>query len=98
MKQTDAAAKQTLHQEILLKAIAEKENISLSESEYEAGCEAYAVKYGYENADSLKRAFDEPTLRISLLMDKALDFLEHEADIREITETESESEPETEAE
>ncbi len=98
MKQTDEAARQTLHQEILLKAVAEKENISLSDSEYEAGCEDYAAKYGYESADALKRAFDEPTLRISLLMDKTLDFLEKEADIQEIMETESESEPETEAE
>ena len=98
LRETDEAAKQTLHQEILLKAIAEKENLTVSDQEYEDGCAQYAVKYGYDSADALKAAFDEPTLRISLLMDKTLDFLEKEAHIHEIIETESESEAETEAE
>ena len=68
LRETDEAAKQTLHQEIL------------------------------GAAECLKAAFDEPTLRISLLMDKTLDFLEKEAHIHEIIETESESESATEAE
>ena len=98
LRETDEAAKQTLHQEILLKAIAEKENLTVSDQEFEDGCAQYAVKYGYDSADALKAAFDEPTLRISLLMDKTLDFLEKEAHIHEIIETESESESATEAE
>ena len=98
LRETDEAAQQTLHQEILLKAIAEKENLTVSDQEFEDGCAQYAVKYGYDSADALKAAFDEPTLRISLLMDKTLDFLEKEAHIHEIIETESESESATEAE
>ena len=98
-RQVQTAAQQTLKEEMLLKAIAEKENITVSDEEYEKGCENYAVKYGYETADSLKQAFDEPTIRISLLMDKTFDYLEKTVKIDLIIETETESESEmTEAE
>ena len=45
-------------------------------------------------------AFDEPTIRISLLMDKTFDYLEKTVTINLIIETETESETEsmTEAE
>ena len=89
-----------MKEEILLKAVAEKENITVSEEEYEQGCADYALQYGYESADALRQAFDEPTIRISLLMDKTFDYLESVTQIDLIieTETESESEAMTEAE
>lgn len=98
--QVKKAADQTLKEEILLKAVAEKENITVSEEEYEQGCADYALQYGYESADALRQAFDEPTIRISLLMDKTFDYLESVTQIDLIieTETESESEAMTEAE
>ena len=98
--QVKKAAEQTLKEEILLKAIAEKENITVSDEEYEQGCADYAARYGYESADALKLAFDEPTIRISLLMDKTFAYLEDVTQIDLIieTETESESEAMTEAE
>ena len=47
----------------------------------------------------MKAAFDEPTIRISLLMDKTFDYLEKTVKINLIIETETESESEmTEAE
>jgi hypothetical protein len=52
------------------------------------------VKYGYDSADALKSAFDEPTLRISLLMDKTFEYLETVTDITQIIETETETETE----
>ena len=98
--QVKKAADQTLKEEILLKAVAEKENITVSEEEYEQGCADYALQYGYESADALRQAFDEPTIRISLLMDKTFDYLQSVTQIDLIieTETESESEAMTEAE
>ncbi len=97
-RQVETAAKQTLAEEMILKAIAEKENITVSDEEFEQGCERYAAQYGYDSADALKQAFDEPTIRISLLMDKTFEFLEGAADIQLIIETETETEngPETE--
>lgn len=98
-RQVQSAAQQTLKEEMLLKAVAEKENITVSDEEYQKGCENYAAQYGYESADALKMAFDEPTIRISLLMDKTFDYLEKTVKIDLIIETETESESEmTEAE
>ena len=98
-RQVQTAAQQTLKEEMLLKAVAEKENITVSDEEYEKGCESYAAQYGYDSADALKAAFDEPTIRISLLMDKTFDYLEKTVKINLIIETETESESEmTEAE
>lgn len=98
--QVEKAADQTLKEELLLKAVAEKEDITVSDEEYEQGCADYAVRYGYESADALRQAFDEATIRISLLMDKTFAYLESAAQIDLIieTETESESEAVTEAE
>ena len=99
IRQVQAAAQQTLKEEMLLKAVAEKENITVSDEEYEKGCENYALQYGYDSADALKAAFDEPTIRVSLLMDKTFDYLEKIVKINLIIETETESESEmTEAE
>lgn len=98
--QVEKAADQTLKEELLLKAVAEKEGITISDEEYEQGCADYAVRYGYESADALKLAFDEPTIRISLLMDKTFEYLESVTQVDLIIETETESETEvmTEAE
>ena len=93
--QVKKAADQTLKEELLLKAIAEKENITVSEEEYAQGCEDYAVRYGYESADALRQAFDESTIRISLLMDKVFAYLEGVTQIDLIIETETETETET---
>lgn len=99
-KQVQTAAQQTLKEEMLLSAVAQKENITISDDEFEKGCEKYASLYGYESADALKQAFDEPTIRISLLMDKTFEYLEKTVTINLIIETETESETEsmTEAE
>ena len=94
--QVKKAAEQTLREELLLKAVAEKENITVSDEEYEKGCADYAVRYGYESADVLRQAFDEPTIRISLLMDKTFDYLESVTQIDLIIETETETETESE--
>ena len=93
--QVKKAAEQTLKEELLLKAVAEKENITVSDEEYEQGCADYAVRYGYESADALRQAFDEPTIRISLLMDKTFAYLESVTQVDLIIETETESETES---
>ncbi len=96
--QIEKAAEQTLKEEMLLKAVAEKENITVSDEEYEQGCAEYAVRYGYESPDALKQAFDESTIRVSLLMDKTFEYLESVTTINLIIETETESESLTEGE
>lgn len=83
-------AKTAMTQELILKAVAEKENLSVSDGEYTAGLEAYAKKYGYSSTDALLQDFDEPTVRISLLMDKTMDFLETSTEVTDPSETETE--------
>ena len=90
--QARKAAEQTLKEELLLKAVAEKEGITISDEEYEKGCADYAQRYGYESVDALRQTFDEPTIRISLLMDKTFDYLESVTKIDLIIESETESE------
>ena len=85
------AAETTLKQELLLSAIAEKEKITVSDEDYQKGLSDYASRYGYASTDALLADFDEATVRISLLMDKTLDFLETANHVEQIVETESES-------
>ncbi|MDD2958778.1 MAG: trigger factor [Lachnospiraceae bacterium] len=92
--EVEASVKQSLEQELILKAIAEQEEITVSDDEYETGCANYAEQFGYESADALKEAFDKQTIEISLLMDKVLDFVTENSVITETAETESESETE----
>ncbi len=85
------AAETTLKQELLLSAIAEKEQITVSDEDYQKGLSDYATRYGYASTDALLADFDEATVRVSLLMDKTLDFLETVNHVEQIVETESES-------
>ena len=85
------AAETTLKQELLLSAIAEKEQITVSDEDYQKGLSDYASRYGYASTDALLADFDEATIRVSLLMDKTLDFLETANHVEQIVETESES-------
>lgn len=94
--QVREAAEKTLKQELLLTAVAEKENIQVTDDEYQKGLSDYASKYGYASTDALLADFDEATVRVSLLMDKTLDFLEKQSKVEQIIETESESLTESE--
>ena len=85
------AAETTLKQELLLSAIAEKEQITVSDEDYQKGLSDYATRYGYASTDALLADFDEATVRVSLLMDKTLDFLETANHVEQIVETESET-------
>lgn len=88
---------QNLQQELILVAVAQQEGITLSDEEFQSGCEEYAVKNGYESADDLIAEYGEAILKIDLLMDKALGFVKDNAVIQETQETESESEAVSEA-
>ncbi len=89
--QVDSAVKQTLAQELLLKAIAETEEMEISEEEFTAGCEKYAEEYGFETSEEFLDAYDEKVVRLGLLQDKVMDFVRNNAVVEEIAETESET-------
>jgi len=86
------SAKASVAQELLLKAVAEKEGLDeITDEDYEQCCADYAEMYGYEDAAALQDTFEEETIRISIIMDRAIDFLEeHTTVVDAPEETESE--------
>ncbi len=92
------AAKDTLTQEMILKGIAEQEEITISDDEFSAGCEEYAAKYGYESGQEIIDNYDPKIIEVSLLQDKVLEFLKDNAVIEEVTEEVTEEATEEAAE
>ena len=72
-EQVDLVVKQNLRAELYLKAIAEAEDIELTDEEYEAKCEEYAENYGYDSVEKFKSAYTENEIRLSALEDKVLE-------------------------
>lgn len=100
------AVKESLQQEMILKAIAEQENLEISDEEFAEGCKKYADRMGYPTVEEFTAAYGEKEIRQSLIMDKAMDFVkenavitikEAEAETEAVTETQTDAEPETEA-
>ena len=89
--------RQNLRAELYLKAIAEAEDIELTDEEYEAKCEEYAENYGYDSVEKFKSAYTENEIRLSALEDKVLEFLSDNATVVEKSEDETEASSEAEA-
>ena len=56
-EQVELVVKQNLRAELYLKAIAEAEDIELTDEEYEAKCEEFAENYGYDSVEKFKAAY-----------------------------------------
>lgn len=84
--------KENLQQELILKAIAEQEDLLISEDEYATGTAGYAEQYGYGSAEEFEADYDRATIEMSLLIDKVMLFVKDNAIIEEIEETEAETE------
>lgn len=95
-EQCPAVIKQSMIQELLLKAVAESENMEISDEEYEAGIEKYMESTGAESKETLLANYTEAEIRRSLIMDKALDFLKENTTVK--VEGEDETEASSEAE
>ena len=96
-QQCPAVIKQSMIQELLLKAVAESENMEISDEEYEAGIEKYIKSTGAESKETLLSQYTEAEIRRSLIMDQALDFLKENTTVKVEGEDESETSSETEA-
>ncbi|MDO4454392.1 MAG: trigger factor, partial [Eubacteriales bacterium] len=77
--------KETARQEMLLKAIAEKEDLELTEEEYKEGLKKYTSDYGFASEEALLEANSEEIVRDALLQDKVMQFLLDNAVITEVT-------------
>lgn len=77
-KQIEDYVKNYLKQEMTANAIAKKENLSVSDDEYNNQLQEYADQSGYESVDAFKESITEEQLdsiKLSLLLDKVLDVL-----------------------
>lgn len=97
-QQMEEYIKQSLQQEMILKAIAEEEDMTISDEEYTQGCENYRQAQGYDTVEDLVADYGEEVIRTSLLIDKAMDFVRENAVVTETSETEAETAEEETAE
>lgn len=91
-------AKQSLRQELLLKAIAETENLELTDEEYQSMAQKYADQMGLDGVEGLEVQYGEKLVETNLLLDKALELVENTAVVTDPDAPESEAETGSEAE
>lgn len=90
------SAQQTLQQQILLGAIAEKEGITLSDDEFQDILQGYADQYGM-TVEEMLGYWNEDSVRESELENKVMEYLESVTTVKETDETEADTEPVFEA-
>lgn len=91
-------AKQSLRQELLLKAIAETEKLELTDEEYQTRAKEYADQMGLDGVEGLEAQYGEKMVQTNLLLDKALELVEDSAVVTDPDAPEEESETGSEAE
>ena len=89
--QIETVVKQSLNQEMLLKAIAETEGFTISDEEFNKGAEKYAQQFGAESTEAFIEQYGRSMIEISLLQDKAIEVVEQNAVVKDAAETESEA-------
>ena len=98
MTSLEESYKEMLSQEMVLKAVAETENLEVTDEDYQDGVTKYAEELSVDE-DALIEQYGENYLRNQILLDKALDFLYDNANIttEAVEETETSSEETSEA-
>ncbi len=91
-EQAPMVVEQGMVQELLLLGVAESENMTITDEEYEESLDRYVESTGSESREALLEQYTERDIRRSILMDKALDFMVENAVVVDASETESESE------
>ena len=93
--------KQSLAQEMVLRAIAETENVEVSDDKFQSKCEEYAASVGMTDVDEFISQYGRNEIMASILQDEAVEILEKNAVVKNpdgtLAETES-GEEATEAE
>lgn len=64
-----------MQEQMILLAIAQKENITLSDAEYEAGVQKYTEYYGLSSTEEFTQHFTKEEITESLIFDKVYEFL-----------------------
>ncbi|MCC8050722.1 MAG: trigger factor [Clostridiales bacterium] len=91
----EEAVKDSVKEELILMAIAETEELDLTDEEYADGLEEYASDYGYDSGEDIEAEYGETEMRRYILLDKVFDFLVENNTVEDIVEEETETETET---
>ena len=92
--EVEKAVTDNLQQELILGAIAEKENLQVTDEEYNQKAEEYALQFGYPDAETFKETYPREQIEHSITLDKAMTFVREHAQIT-VAETEAVTEAET---
>ena len=79
----DEYVKLSVKQDLLLDAIGRKENISLTQEEYENAAKAHAQKHGYNDVENMIDKIGEDKVKEALLWDKVMEYISEQATIEE---------------
>ena len=78
-QQVQALVRSTMSQEMILYYVAQKENITISDEEYQTGAMAYAAQYGLSSVEELETYYTPENIAQSVLFDKVYEFLAENA-------------------
>ena len=78
----------TLHERLVVLAIAEKEKMEVSDEEYKDFVNSYWEMYGYESAEDFEESYTEDAIKYELLYDQVLSFLGEHTRFRDVSEEE----------
>ena len=87
----ETAIKEEVNSQMVLKALARKENIELSDEEYQKYLEDNYNGYGFESAEELEDAYGETDLRTEAAREKVLNWLLENNQLNEISQEEYEA-------
>lgn len=68
-------AENSVKRKLACELIAKKKNLEPSDKEYEKKVEEYAEKAGYEDVDAFKKAYDEDTIRATIIQEAVANYL-----------------------
>ena len=74
-------AENVLRQKLIFEAIAEKEDLTVSDSEYKKNLDSYAEENGFLDGDELKTMYSEEDIRYGMMQEKVLAFIEKNAKV-----------------
>ncbi len=82
-KEINTLAKETIARQMVCKLIAQAEGMTVSEEEYQAGLEKYAVEYTTSSTtytpESFEKAFGKDVVTENILLEKVLEFITENA-------------------
>ena len=93
LAQMRETVKQSLSSELVLRAIAETENVEVSDEEFRTKAEGYAAQSGQTDVDAFIEQYGKAEIMASIYQDRAVEILEENAVV-----TDPDAESETEAE